>query len=883
MSTLPQPVLLKDYRPFPFHIATVDLCCNLFEDHALITATMTVSAIDTDAAALRLDGRELELIAIAIDGQELSAAEYQLDSVSLIITAPAPQFTVTITSRIKPQTNTSLEGLYRSHGMFCTQCEAEGFRKITFFPDRPDVLSRFTTTIEADQTRYPVLLANGNLISTTSKNGRHTATWQDPFAKPCYLFAMVAGNLAVLRDQFITRSGRTVTLEIYTELHNADKCEHAMRSLQKAMAWDENRFSLEYDLDQYMIVAVDDFNAGAMENKGLNIFNSKFILARPETATDHDYQGIEAVVAHEYFHNWTGNRVTCRDWFQLSLKEGLTVFRDQEFSADTNSRAVHRIHDVSMLRNHQFPEDAGPMAHPVRPESYIEINNFYTLTVYEKGAEVIRMLHTILGEERFQRGMKIYLEQHDGGAATTDDFVAAMEKTLQENTRSAPLDLSQFKRWYEQAGTPQLTITSTYDPYAQTFHLTIRQEPSPRAGDQAAMLHIPVVFGLLGPDGKDMPLSDGHGEAFDPAATTILHIREAKQTFTFTGIKTQPVPSLLRGFSAPVRLNYEYSDNDLRFLLLHDQDSFNRWEAGQRLFIKTLLTAVEDLQAGREMLFDPTLEDLVRGVLAPAFHHDKSFIAQTLTLPSEEYLAELVTEIDVDAIHGAREFLRRELGARLRGLWLDTYEANQTPTSSHYDPSLAGPRRLKNLCLHYLLAAPDLNAIELCLRQFHSADNMTDQIASLNALIHTGDTAADLALEVFYQKWQKETLVLDKWFALQATVPLPGALNRVKDLLLHEAFDIKNPNKVRALIGAFATNQVCFHDQSGTGYQFLADQILTLDPINPHIAARLTGKFAPWRRHIASRQALIQSQLQRILAHPGLSKGVYEVASRTLG
>jgi len=882
MSSPPQPVLLKDYRPFPFVVSAIDLFCDLFEDQALITATMAVSPLTDTSCPLRLDGRELELLGVAVDGRDLSADEFQLDSASLTIVAPAANFMLTIKARIKPQENTTLEGLYRSHGMFCTQCEAEGFRKITFFPDRPDVLSRFTTTIEADQARYPILLANGNLMASELKDdGRHRAIWQDPFAKPCYLFAMVAGDLSVLRDQFITRSGRTVRLEIYTEHHNAGKCGHAMRSLQKAFAWDEERFGLEYDLDQYMIVAVDDFNAGAMENKGLNIFNSKFILAKPETATDHDYQAIESVVAHEYFHNWTGNRVTCRDWFQLSLKEGLTVFRDQEFSADTNSRAVHRIHDVTMLRNHQFPEDAGPMAHPVRPDSYIEINNFYTLTVYEKGAEVIRMLHTILGEERFQKGMAIYLARHDGSAATTDDFVAAMEEALRQGADGASPDLAQFKRWYTQAGTPQLVVTSAYDEGAATFRLTIRQEPSPRAGSQPEMLHIPVVFGLIGPDGRDLPLADFQGGGLGPGAS-ILHVREAEQTFTFTGLKARPVPSLLRGFSAPVRLRYDVNDHDLRFLLLHDQDPFNRWEAGQQLFIKTILSAMDDVLAGREMRFDPGLEDLVLAVLDPGFHADKSFVAQILTLPGEDYLAELVAEIDVDAIHKAREFLRRELGIRLREQWRAVYEANKTSPASQYHSTHAGPRRLKNLCLHYLLAAASPELIALCLDQFHGADTMTDQIAALNALVPTGEPEADQALGAFYELWRDEALVMDKWFSLQAASPLPGTLARVKDLTRHEAFNIKNPNKVRALIGAFASNQVCFHAASGAGYQFLAEQVLALDSINPHIAARLAGKFAPWRRHAASRQALIQVQLQRILDHPGLSNGVYEVVSRTM-
>ncbi len=880
-ETQPKAHFLKDYQPFPFQIESIDLHCALHEDHALVTSTLVVKKSRPKAVGLRLDGRDLELVDIALDGRSLTAGDYELEAEALVIPAPPSLFTLRITTRIRPQDNTSLEGLYRSNGMFCTQCEAEGFRKITFFPDRPDVLSRFTTTVEADHAAYPVLLANGNLLaSATLSSGRHSATWQDPFPKPCYLFAMVAGDLAVRRDQFVTRSGRTVALAIYTEHHNGGKCGHAMRSLQKAMAWDERRFGLEYDLDQYMIVAVDDFNAGAMENKGLNIFNSKFILAKPETATDQDYSGIEAVVAHEYFHNWTGNRVTCRDWFQLSLKEGLTVFRDQEFSADTNSRAVHRIHDVTMLRNYQFPEDAGPMAHPVRPESYIEINNFYTLTVYEKGAELIRMLHTILGEEGFQRGMALYLGQHDGSAATTDDFVRAMEEALAERADlGAPRDLAQFRRWYSQAGTPQLLVTSSYDQVAKTLRLTIRQEASLRAGEQAAMLHIPVVVGLLGAAGEALPLRDERGGA---PTSKVLHVREAEQTYTFAGIEARPVPSLLCGFSAPVRLEYEYTDEELRFLLLHDPDPFNRWEAGQRLFIKTILGLVGELRAGRQLIFEPTIEALVHGVLDPAFHEDKSFVAQILTLPGEDYLAELVNEIDVDAIHGAREFLRRELGLRLRDRWLAVYEANRTPPPYRYDPTLAGQRRLKNLCLYYLLAVPTSELVRLSLRQFQQADNMSDEIAALGALVNAGCAETEEALAAFYRKWQGEALVMDKWFSLQATIPLPGTLDKVKALTRHAAFNIKNPNKVRALIGAFASNQVCFHEQSGAGYEFLADQILALDPINPHIAARLAGKFAQWRRHIPLRRELIEGQLQRIMAQAGLSKGVYEVVSRTL-
>jgi aminopeptidase N len=877
----PQLVSLKDYRPFPFLIDTIDLHCALHEDHALIRATLAVRRREGVDGACRLQGRSLELIAITLDGHPLPSTAYAVDPEGLTLLAPPATFTLEITTRIRPQENTSLEGLYRSNGLFCTQCEAEGFRKITYFPDRPDVLSRFTTTLEADFASCPVLLANGNRIQQQAlAAGRHSATWQDPFPKPCYLFAMVAGDLAVLRDRFVTNSGRPVALEIYSEHHNADKCGHAMRSLKEAMTWDERRFGLEYDLDQYMIVAVDDFNAGAMENKGLNIFNSKFVLAKAETATDQDYDGIESVVAHEYFHNWTGNRVTCRDWFQLSLKEGLTVFRDQEFSADTNSRAVHRINDVTMLRSHQFPEDAGPMAHPVRPDAYIEINNFYTLTVYEKGAEVIRMLHTILGEEGFQRGMAIYLCRHDGGAATTDDFVLAMEEAMQQNPDpAAPRDLVQFRRWYTQAGTPELFITSTYDQAAQSFTLSIRQQASPRAGSEAAMLHIPVRMALLAADGRELPLVVDGGAA---GSATVLHVTAESQSYTFTNIPAAPVPSLLRGFSAPVRMHYEYGDDQLRFLLLHDQDPFNRWEAGQRLWQKTLLTAIADLAAGRTLTFDPALEGVVQGVLAPDFHQDRAFVAQVLTLPSEEYLAELVGEVDVDAIHGAREFVRRELALRLRAEWLATYQANRTPAPYRYHPPLAGQRRLKNLSLSYLLAAPTDEATALCVNQFHQADNMTDQVAALTGLVHAGCPQAAEALAAFYERWSHEALVMDKWFAIQATAPLAATLEQVKGLTMHPGFNIKNPNKVRALIGAFATNPVCFHAATGSGYAFVAEQVLTLDPMNPHIAARLAGRFSSWRRHTPARQALIKKELERILAQPGLGKGVYEVVSRTL-
>ncbi|MDA8159674.1 MAG: aminopeptidase N [Desulfobacteraceae bacterium] len=877
----PQPVLLKDYRPFPFVVSTVELQVALHEDHALVSSTLAVQRREGDGQEpLRLDGQGLELVEIRLDGQPLPPEAFSLDPEALVLRPPRPSFRLEITTRIRPQDNTSLEGLYRSHGVFCTQCEAQGFRKITFFPDRPDVLARYTTTIEADRDAYPVLLANGNLVeSLVLPGGRHRATWHDPFPKPCYLFALVAGDLAVLADRFTTRSGREVTLEIYSEPHNAGRCGHAMRSLKKAMRWDEERFGLEYDLDRYLIVAVDDFNAGAMENKGLNIFNSKFILARPETATDQDYAGIESVVAHEYCHNWTGNRVTCRDWFQLSLKEGLTVFRDQEFTSDTSSRPIKRIHDVATLRSQQFPEDAGPMAHPVRPESYIEINNFYTMTVYEKGAEVIRMLHTILGEDGFKRGMRLYLDRHDGGAATTDDFVTAMEEALTETPiPGGPKDLRQFRRWYRQAGTPRLIISSDYDQNKACYRLVIRQQASPRAGEHPELLHIPVRLALLDDTGRELPLRQADGPEAPPE--TVLHLREAEQSYTFTGMKQRPVPSLLRGFSAPVRLEYRYEDAELRFLLLHDSDPFNRYEAGQRLFIKEILALAA---RGQEMVCDPALVEAAGAILRPGLHPDAAFVAQLLTLPGEEYLAELVEVIEVDALHAAREGVRQGLGRGRRQDWLATLIASRVPPPYRYDPILAGRRRLANLCLHYLLADKnDATATELALTQFKTADNMSDEVAALTALAHRGGPEAEETLAAFYGKWRHETLVVDKWLAIQATAPLPDTLARVEALIGHPAFNIKNPNKVRALMGAFAGNQVCFHAANGAGYRFLAEQVLAVDAINPHIAARLAGRFAPWRRHLPARQGLMVEEMERILAKPGLSRGVYEVIAKTL-
>jgi len=872
-------VYLKDYRPPGFFIDEVELALDLFEERASVRSRLLVRRnpqSDNADAPLVLSGRDLLLKAVALDGSPLSSDRYRLDAESLTIDSVPHSFSLELETEIHPEKNTSLEGLYRSSGNFCTQCEAEGFRKITYFLDRPDVLARYTVTITAEREKYPVLLANGNLTDAGAlEGGRHYAIWRDPFPKPCYLFAMVAGKLVRIADSFIADSGRSIALEIYVQAHNRDKCAHAMASLKKAMRWDEETFGLEYDLDQYMIVAVDDFNMGAMENKGLNIFNSKYVLARPDTATDSDYEGIEAVVAHEYFHNWTGNRVTCRDWFQLSLKEGLTVFRDQQFSASMISPAVKRIHDVRMLRNVQFPEDNGPMAHPVRPDSYMEINNFYTVTVYEKGAEVIRMLHTLIGPEKFREGLGLYLARHDGQAATTDDFVRAMAE-------ASGRDLEQFKRWYSQSGTPQLAVTGSYDAVAKTCTLNIRQACPPTPGQpEKAPFYIPLALALLGPDGGELPLlcSERPGEA----ASGLFELREAEERLVFASLAEPPVPSLLRNFSAPVKVDYAYSDADLLFLLRHDQDPFNRWEAGQRLAVRLLLKLVEDFRKGRPLHLDDGFVAACEGLLAGAETADKAFLSLLLTLPSEEYLAEQMEVIDVEGIHAARLFVRRSLAGALQPLLLQVYRASQCPDPYRYDPVLAGKRALKNLCLFYLATLEDEAGIALCLNQFAGAGNMTDQLAAFAALCHSARAERRKVIDDFYAQWQAETLVLDKWFSVQATTPQPGTLREVQTLMAHPAFNLANPNKVRALIGAFAGgNPLCFHDPSGSGYAFLAEQILALDPLNSQIAARLTARLSRGRRYDAQRRQLMRAQLERIVAVKSLSRDVYEVASKSL-
>ncbi len=877
----PKSISRKDYQPPAYLVKSMDLHFDLHEDVTVVQARLIMTrnkARGSNERPLILFGRGLVLTLVALDGRSLTAEEYAVDAESLTIHEVPVQFTLEISTRIKPQENTALEGLYKSEGMFCTQCEAEGFRKITYFPDRPDVMATFTTTIVADKIRYPVLLSNGNLVEHGNlAEGRHFATWQDPFPKPSYLFALVAGDLGCVEGTFITRSSRSVALRIFVRPAHSDKCDHAMHALKQAMRWDEEVYGREYDLDIYMIVAVDDFNMGAMENKGLNIFNTACVLARPETATDGDYQWIEAVIAHEYFHNWTGNRITLRDWFQLSLKEGLTVFRDQQFSADMISGSIKRIGDVRDLRNRQFPEDAGPMAHPVRPDSYIEINNFYTATVYNKGAEVVRMLYTLLGKEGFRRGMDLYFARHDGQAVTTDDFVQAMAD-------ANDADFSQFERWYSQAGTPELWVESSYDPTDKVLSLKIRQTcPLTPGQPHKEPFFIPMAMGLLTRDGRELPLQLEEEPAPASDFTRVLVLKEETKTFRFVNVPSTPVPSLLRGFSAPVRLHLDYSPDDLLFLWAHDPDPFNRWDAGQELACRLMLGMIADFKQGRPLAPDKEFVVAFADNLRSR-EPDKALLAATLILPAEIYLAELMDEVDVDAIHNVREFVRKSLAEAWSDLFLVTYHGlvDSGPYSS--DPATVGRRSLKNLCLAYLMTLNDRAAQNLCLDQFYQADNMTDALGALAPLSDSDCPEREEVLAVFYRKWQHEPLVVDKWFAIQALSGRPDTLSEVRRLMRHPAFRIENPNKVRALIRTFCQNNpVRFHDASGAGYAFLGEQVLVLDRLNPQIAARMLAAFGRWRKFAGARREMMRNELERIAQTPGISRAVYEIAYKSLG
>jgi aminopeptidase N len=874
----PKTTRLADYKPTEFLIETVDLVFELGEEKTSVKSRLSVRRNPESTertGTLSLDGEAIELVSVALDDEALGPNRYQLDGEALVLRELPDAFTLDIETRIEPQHNTELSGLYKSGGNFCTQCEAEGFRRITFFQDRPDVMARYTTTIVADKARYPVLLSNGNRVDAgESSGGKHWAKWDDPHPKPAYLFALVAGDLVALRDSFTTRSGREVALAIYVRRGDEDKCGHAMASLKASMRWDEEVYGLEYDLEMFNIVAVSDFNMGAMENKGLNIFNTKYVLAKPETATDVDYQGIEAVIAHEYFHNWTGDRVTCRDWFQLSLKEGLTVFRDQEFSADQNSRAVGRIGDVRMLRASQFPEDDGPLAHPVRPDSYIEINNFYTATVYNKGAEVVRMIHTLLGPQGFRKGMDLYFERHDNSAVTIEDFASAMQD-------ASGIDLGQFKRWYWQAGTPVVTTSDHYDPETKRYTLTIRQETKPTPGQpKKAPFVIPLAMGLLDASGAELPTRLA-GEAAAQPGTRVLQVTEAQQSFTFEDVPEAPVPSLLRGFSAPVKLE-GVSLERLKFLAAHDTDSFARWEAGQQVATRQLLALIAAWQRGDTLALDPDLVDSFRQALA-GHAADPAFIAEFLTLPSENFLADQLPVVDVEAIHAARRFVRAGIGQALPAELAQAYESLTETGPYRPEAGAIGKRSLRNVCLAYLAAPGTEDGIARAKAQFDGGGNMTDVLAALAVLCQIDCPERVEALAAFYQAWQHEELVVDKWFMLQATSCLPGTLDQCRALLGHPAFALKNPNRARSVISSLASaNPLHFHERSGAGYAFLADQVIALDPINPSMAARFVQPLGTWRRQDPGRQALMKQALDRVLAVEGLSKGTYEMASKSL-
>ncbi|MFW5452542.1 aminopeptidase N [Thioalkalivibrio sulfidiphilus] len=873
----PRTIHLKDYTPPAWRVERVRLDFELDPAETRVRSRLSIArGQGADGQPLMLYGQDLTLVSLAVDGRALDAASWRIEGDQLWIQGLPERCELAIETLIHPERNTALEGLYVSGGNFCTQCEAEGFRRITWFPDRPDVMAEYTVRMSADKAVFPVLLSNGNLLERGDlPDGRHYALWHDPFPKPSYLFALVAGDLACQEDRFVTRSGREVALRIYVQRHNLDKCDHAMRSLKKSMAWDEQTFGREYDLDVYMIVAVDDFNMGAMENKGLNVFNSKYVLARADTATDEDFVAIESVIAHEYFHNWSGNRVTCRDWFQLSLKEGLTVFRDQEFTADQSLRAVKRIDDVQRLRSLQFPEDASPMAHPVRPQSYMEINNFYTMTVYEKGAEVVRMIQTLLGREGFRQGLDLYFERHDGQAVTTDDFVCAMED-------ASARDLSQFRRWYDQAGTPVLDVAGAYDAETRRYRLTVRQSCPPTPGQAEKLpLHIPLAMALLDSEGREIPLRL-EGERRAVGGERVLELTAPDHVFVFEDVPEAPVPSLLRNFSAPVKLRFDYSDAQLAFLMAHDGDDFNRWEAGQQYAVRILLKLVADLQAGRKPALDARFVEAVARVLDDR-ELDPALVAEALSLPGESYLAEQMEVVDVDAIHQARQFLRRGLGDRLGQGWRGIVDRHGDTDPLALDATTMGRRRLANLAYAYLAATGDGDGRALAYARFRHARNMTESMGGLRALMDCPCEEREAALAAFEARWKDEPLVLDKWFSLQAATCLPGALEQVKRLMDHPGFNLRNPNRVRALIGAFATaNPVHFHAADGSGYQFLADQVLALDPLNPQVAARLVKSLSRFKRYDPGRQKLMRQALKRIVDTQGLSRDVYEIASRSL-
>ncbi|MEH6584508.1 MAG: aminopeptidase N [Halioglobus sp.] len=879
----PAAIFLKDYRPPAYLISRTELDFELHEDHALVMAKLHIwrnpeSPLGTE---LVLHGQDLELLSIALDGEPLSDEAYRLGAETLVVISVPEQFTLQCTTRIKPQENTSLEGLYKSRTMFCTQCEAEGFRKITYYLDRPDVMSVFTVSIDADADRYPVLLSNGNLVEEgASAPGRHRVSWHDPHPKPAYLFALVAGDLMHVEDAFRTSGERDVTLRIYVEAKDIDKCGHAMASLKRSMLWDEEVYGREYDLDIFNIVAVDDFNMGAMENKSLNIFNSSCVLASPETTTDAGFQRVEAIVAHEYFHNWSGNRVTCRDWFQLSLKEGFTVFRDAEFSADMGSRTVKRVEDVSLLRTVQFAEDGGPMAHPVRPDSFIEISNFYTATVYEKGAEVVRMIHILLGAEAFRRGSDLYFDRHDGQAVTCEDFVCAMED-------ASHVDLKQFRHWYSQAGTPSLAVSDEYDEDSQRYTLKVAQScPATPGQENKKPFVIPLAMGLLG-DAGNLPLhlADAEPDFETPDNThRVLIVDKIQQDFVFEKVAERPVPSLLRGFSAPVRLQLDLDRPDLHALMSRDSDGFVRWDASQQFALSVIGEVEQQFLAGAELAVDELLPRSC-GSLLEDESLDSAMVAEMLSLPGENYLAELASQrggADVDSLHAARNAVHSAIASSQKDTLLSRYHGLASDEPYTANATQIARRSLRNVCLDYLVDA-DSELLQLAESQFKSAGSMTDHLAALKVIAFRGnEEQSAAALEDFYEQWHSESLVVNQWFQVQAAIPRGDGLARVQSLMSHRDFDLKNPNKIRSLIGQFANNNpVNFHRADGQGYRLLTDVVIELNTLNPQIASRLLNPLTKWRNY-PGRGELMRAELERLASKPTLSRDVFEVVTKSL-
>jgi len=857
----PKTIYLKDYKPYPFKVHSLDMVFDIRDGHTVVTATSKFERVNHDAKDVFLNGEDMELLSVKVDGVAID--EYTATESALRIPTPSDAFTLEITTKIEPEKNTRLEGLYMSGGNYCTQCEAEGFRRITYFPDRPDVLTVFTVRVEADE-KFPVLLSNGNKAGEGKLDGgRHYVEWHDPFPKPCYLFALVAGDLTQVSDQYKTASGKDVDLYIYVRPGDEDQCGHAMESLKKSMKWDEEVYGLEYELDMFNIVAVSDFNMGAMENTSLNIFNTALVLAAQETATDHDFIRVESVIAHEYFHNWSGNRVTCRDWFQLSLKEGLTVFRDQEFSADLNSRDVQRIDDVTHLRRLQFPEDSGPLAHPIRPDSFIEINNFYTMTVYEKGAEVIRMIRTIVGAENYRKGTDLYFSRHDGQAVTCDDWVKAIED-------GSGADLTLFKRWYSQAGTPELSFKGEYDENAKTYTVHLSQDTKPTAGqaDKQA-LHIPVAIGLLGADGSDL------------IETEILHLKDAQDTFVIEGVNEAPTPSVLRNFSAPVKLTTGLSNEDLTFLMLNDSDGFNAWEAGQQLYLNEINRLIgENSKDVSEAILDAIGVLIDQGSDGGS---DKALFARALSLPSVSFIGQQHDNVDPDAIDKARHAMLAAIKRTHRKALDKLYKSLEPSGTFSITSEAMGKRALRNTLLGILSATNGTGCAKLAKAHYDAADNMTDRVAALSRLADNGNVQRGEAFDDFYARFKDYPLVIDKYFSLQAAASRKGVIDALKALREHPDFNIKNPNRVRSLYAAFAMNNpVAFHAEDGSGYEFLTDAIIELNEINPQIASRLLTPLREWKRYTADRQEKMQAALERILATENLSPDVFEIASKSL-